>query len=190
MEVKGTETVGRLFHALRRLQELGSLPLYELGLTRQQAVVLMMMSAPPEWERPPELPLRVSDLARRLDVSPAAVSQMLTGLESRGLIERRTSKTDRRAVEVFPTEKGEELARLVQDNFDRLHARLLERMTPDEREAFVNLVARIQQLVEQETKNLCGAEPAEGEPDRRRFRRRRPAKGRNVCQANGRSTRS
>lgn len=147
----------RLFRDLGRMEELCSIPLYELGLTRPQAATLMMSSGPPDCEGDaPEHPLRVSDLARMIGVSAAAVSQMLSGLEAKGLIERRPSARDRRVVEVWPTDKGLDLAAQVKSNYERLAAKLTERLTAEESKALAGLISRIERIIEEEAASLEG----------------------------------
>ena len=48
---------------------------------------------------------RMSELARRLNLSPGAVTQMSMQLETMGLVARRMDGADRRAVIVAPTER-------------------------------------------------------------------------------------
>ena len=55
-------------------------------------------------------PVKVSDLARELDVSRQAVHKLLDGLEADQLIERRTDEHDRRAQLVTLTHRGRQLA--------------------------------------------------------------------------------
>ncbi len=55
-------------------------------------------------------PVRVSDLARELDVSRQAVHQLLDGLQREELVERRADEHDRRAQRVVLTERGRALA--------------------------------------------------------------------------------
>lgn len=55
-------------------------------------------------------PIKVSDLARELDVSRQAVHKLLDGLEADQLIERRTDDHDRRAQLVSLTHNGRQLA--------------------------------------------------------------------------------
>ncbi len=55
-------------------------------------------------------PVRVSHLARELDVSRQAVHKLLDGLEADQLVERRTDDHDRRAQLVSLTRRGHQLA--------------------------------------------------------------------------------
>ena len=54
-------------------------------------------------------PLRVSDLARRMFLRPATIVGIIDRLEVKGLVTRTRSKGDRRAVDLYLSEKGKEV---------------------------------------------------------------------------------
>jgi len=54
-----------------------------------------------------EGPVAAADLARRTGVSPAAVSQLVAGLDERGLVERRSEPGDRRRQALVLSPDGE-----------------------------------------------------------------------------------
>src|SRR5579875_2446351 len=55
-----------------------------------------------------EIPTRkVSEISRQLQVTSPTITQLLKNLEANGLVERHIDPTDRRAVEIGLTEKGE-----------------------------------------------------------------------------------
>jgi DNA-binding MarR family transcriptional regulator len=76
-------------------------------------------------------PLSMGRLADALDVSVASATGIVDRMEQRGLVERRATATDRRVLEVHPTEAGIEVFRdLGSDRRARLEtvlARLTER---------------------------------------------------------------
>lgn len=51
-------------------------------------------------------PLRLSALAEHLHIAPRSATEVVDGLEERGLIERRPDPADRRATLVAPTGEG------------------------------------------------------------------------------------
>ncbi|MSM38875.1 MAG: MarR family transcriptional regulator [Geobacter sp.] len=55
-------------------------------------------------------PMKVSDLARQMYLRPSTVVGILDRLEGKQLVTRTRSMTDRRAVDLYLTEKGHELA--------------------------------------------------------------------------------
>ena len=54
--------------------------------------------------------IRTSQISEALDLAPSTVTPLLDALEEQGLLERRRTREDRRVVQVYPTEKGWEMA--------------------------------------------------------------------------------
>src|SRR5579872_3049532 len=91
------DLIGRAARRLRR----GSLAhLGPLGLTMAQAKVLRAVASGP---------LRMADIAARLEVVPRTVTPMVDGLEEAGLVRRQADPDDRRSVLVEPTAAGRSL---------------------------------------------------------------------------------
>ena len=91
------ELVSRTARRLRR----GSMAhLAPLGLTMAQARVLRIVS---------DGPIRMADIAARLDVVPRTVTPMVDDLTGAGLVRRRSDSADRRSVLVEPTRQGRAL---------------------------------------------------------------------------------
>ena len=61
------------------------------------------------WEIHGEPGLRVKDISERLSIKPATASNLLDKIECKGLIRRDRCGPDQRVVQLFPTERGEEL---------------------------------------------------------------------------------
>ena len=68
--------------------------------------------------RPPDMrEMKVSEISKRLHVTPPTVTQLIKGLEINGLVERNGDPVDRRAVGIKLTEKGEKITRLATNDF-------------------------------------------------------------------------
>lgn len=84
-------------------------------------------------------PIRVSDLARALDISRQATHKLLDSLAADGLIDRRADEHDHRAHVVRLTSRGVEVARrasaILRDLEDELAARIGARHVAALREA-------------------------------------------------------
>jgi DNA-binding MarR family transcriptional regulator len=81
--------------------------------------------------------MSVSTLAARLGVSLATASQVVTDLETSGLVERVEDPTDRRRTLVQVAETHRDLAETLLDTRFRPVQRALDRMRPAEQRAFV-----------------------------------------------------
>ncbi|MBQ0071924.1 MAG: MarR family transcriptional regulator [Spirochaetales bacterium] len=66
-----------------------------------------------------EGPLSQKDLAEKLNVKPASVSELVTKLERKGLLERQRTEEDRRKVVLCLTEKGRSVPELKKE--DKAH---------------------------------------------------------------------
>ena len=84
----------------RRLRRGSMVHLAPLGLTMAQARVLRIVA---------DGPIRMADIAARLDVVPRTVTPMVDDLTTAGLVRRRSDAADRRSVLVEPTRHGRAL---------------------------------------------------------------------------------
>lgn len=110
----------------RTLEEAGH------GELAMSQVKLLLLVARPDQR------FKVSDVAAFLGVTNAAASRSIDRLVQRGLIDRRLSKEDRRAVDLDVTEEGQR----VLDTFAQVRSKELTRLLGDHPET------RIQQAIE------------------------------------------
>ena len=100
---RADDVVGQLSEqftrAFRRMRAGVSRELAPLGLTFSQSRVLRMIGHA-------EDPLRIGDIAARLEVAPRSATGMVDALESAGLATRRPDTVDRRSVFVELTPRG------------------------------------------------------------------------------------
>ena len=82
-------------------------------------------------------------IARELHVNRSSVTRQMTSLEENGFVTRRRSSDDRRAVEVYPTDKAQAVLPPVRAARKSWRSLLLEGMTDEEREALDVLLARL-----------------------------------------------
>jgi len=85
-----------------------------------------------------------AELARRAAVSPAAISQLLAGLEDGGLVIRDRLDRDRRRQPLALTEDGQRALRSAQTSLRAQLAGLLVAMPPPETDALARLLARLE----------------------------------------------
>ena len=82
-------------------------------------------------------------LSEWLGIDPSKTSLLVDRLESMGLIERRISKLDRRARELFATPKGEAVWRRIYPKTKAANARVMSALSAAERKTFLDLLIRI-----------------------------------------------
>lgn len=109
--------------------------LTEVGLNGYQAPYVPEICAAPG--------ITQEQLAQRLHVNRSSVTRQLTLLEKNGFITRQRSADDKRAVEVYPTEKMQRALPIVWDTFLRWRLALTEGLTEQELELLETLLERL-----------------------------------------------
>ncbi|MBO1332334.1 MarR family winged helix-turn-helix transcriptional regulator [Streptomyces sp. VRA16 Mangrove soil] len=89
----------QLLRLTRRLHRIQKRQLEPVGITPAQSRLLRALV---HYDTPP----RMADLAQRLEVVPRAVTTVVDGLESAGLVRRAPDPTNRRVIRIELTEKG------------------------------------------------------------------------------------
>lgn len=107
----------------------------KLSLTPPQHNVLSALMANPGSHQ--------TEIGRIVGYDRATVGAVLTGLESRGLVERQGSETDKRLKVLTLTRKGLTLLNASNQAMDRINQRILEPLAAHERPLFVALLARL-----------------------------------------------
>lgn len=82
-------------------------------------------------------------LAQRLHVNPSTVTRQLGALEENGYITRQRSQDDRRVVEVYPTDKMNEMLPRVRGIFADWREILAQGLTEAELETLAELMQRL-----------------------------------------------
>jgi DNA-binding MarR family transcriptional regulator len=95
------------------------------------------------WGDQKKRELTVSEISKTLQVTSPTVTQLIKGLEARGVIERRIDPTDRRVVYLHLTPKGE---MITQKSAQELHQRLnglVEYLGEEQSEQFAELLVQV-----------------------------------------------
>lgn len=100
--------------------------------------------------RPERKGMYVSELARRMRVTPPAVSRMLRGLEQRALIERVVDREDRRTTYIVLTGAGEELRHTCALHMQEYSDRVVRRMGEEDLETLLRLWNRLLDIMSEE----------------------------------------
>lgn len=96
----------------------------------------------------------VSEIAKKLKISPPAVSKMLRGLEEKKYIERTTDTKDRRNTTVRITPEGNRVRKGVHAKLDTLMNNAIERLGEENAETLVQLMVQFTELIHEESLKL------------------------------------
>jgi DNA-binding MarR family transcriptional regulator len=105
----------------------------DFGVTALQYTALSVLARHPGMSG--------AQLARRSFVSAQAGSEMISALERKGLITRAPDESNRRILRVTLTAAGERLLADCDERMDRLEARMLSRLEPDDLPVFRRILS-------------------------------------------------
>ena len=140
MDQPMTLTDHKLFRALTQFKRLGWHQHSIAGCTPSEIRVLICIKGRGDSPMPQ---ITVSEISKRLAVTPPTITQILNTLESRGLIERNMDRSDRRVIEVTLTKQGEKVTELAEGAFSAVMKRLIEYMGEDQSNQLADLLFKV-----------------------------------------------
>jgi DNA-binding MarR family transcriptional regulator len=126
----------KLFRALTQFRRLGWHQHSIAGCTPSEIRVLICIKKSGMMLPP----MTVSEISKRLLVTPPSITQILNTLEGRGLIERRMDPADRRVIMVTLTERGEQVSRQAEEAFSAVMKGLIEYLGEDQSNQLADLL--------------------------------------------------
>jgi DNA-binding MarR family transcriptional regulator/CheY-like chemotaxis protein len=123
----------------------------KLGLSQSKLAVLMYLSSEPELCASP------SALAKQCGVSRAAMTGLLDGLEQEAYVERDSHPSDRRALMVKLTPKGQQFLDWISPQDQYQLSELMSNLDDTERQKLIDLAMTMIKLAEDQT-----ADPSDG----------------------------
>lgn len=100
--------------------------------------------------------MTLTELARKLNLSPATLSETVNSLEERGLVRRSRQAGDARRIEIRATKKGNEMQNSASEEFHAFISGLFRRVSKTQREGMLTGLEQIITLSE-EDKNPAAA---------------------------------
>lgn len=82
-------------------------------------------------------------LARRIFINKSNVARQLVILEEDGFVERRPSPGDKRAIQVFPTQKAKDALPQIEDMFRRWQCFVAQDLSEEERRCLTSMLAKM-----------------------------------------------
>src|SRR5216683_6835355 len=93
--------------------------------------------------KPDATDIKVSEISKLLHVTSPTVTQLIKGLEANGLVERNIDPTDRRAVGIKLTQKGEMVTKKARDTFLASFHGLVEYLGEEQSNQLVELLSKV-----------------------------------------------
>jgi DNA-binding MarR family transcriptional regulator len=87
--------------------------------------------------------MRPSELSEHLRIAPRSTTEVLDGLEAKGLVERHPDPHDRRATLVVQTERGTELAATIRAAQGDETERVFDRLSPTDRDHLARILRKL-----------------------------------------------
>jgi DNA-binding MarR family transcriptional regulator len=113
------------------------------SLMEQKPAQILLMAKLRHAPGTPPRSLRISELASAFGITASSITQMVTGLEARGLVSRMMDATDRRVVRVVLTETGHARIDGIFKDFDSVFARLVEYMGSRKTRQLISLLSEV-----------------------------------------------
>ena len=92
----------------------------------------------------------LKEIARELDLTPGAVSQMVEHLVRMELLERYASESDRRAVSIKLSRKGKEIRAIHEDFFNQVINEFMKTVPEEKRAVFEEVLRNMHNYLENE----------------------------------------
>jgi len=109
----------------------------QIGLSPGQPKILEFLSVYDGCEQ--------KNIAESCEIEPATVSNILSGMEKNGLIEKKKKEGNRRSSFIYLTEKGKKTADEVNGIFLRIEERALRNVSKEEEETFLSMLYKVYQ---------------------------------------------
>lgn len=126
-----------LNNQIRRLLERNAIDDNEAALTGGQHAILGFLSDREDQN------VYQRDIEAEFNIRRSTASEMLKGLENKGLIIRVNDTVDTRLKRIIPTETAKELDKKIRANIKKLDARLTRGILPEEMESFYQTMKKI-----------------------------------------------
>lgn len=118
--------------------------LYKIKITIPQFFILNLLHLHQES--------RMTDIARYLKVSTAAVTGIIERLVRCGYVSRVFDPADRRIIKVKLTSKGEALAKKVEEQRQKMIINIFGKISSHERQDYLRILTRIHDILTKEAK--------------------------------------
>jgi DNA-binding MarR family transcriptional regulator len=145
MERTNNPTEQKLFRAFMQFKKAGWHQRSIEGCTPSEIRVMFCIK---KGVKPDTHDMKVSEISKHLHVTAPTITQLLKGLEAQGLIERRVDPSDRRAVGIQLTQKGERVTHKAEEAFSTTFHGLIEYLGEEQSNQLADLLSQVSRYFE------------------------------------------
>ncbi len=91
----------------------------------------------------------LNDLANLLDLDKSTMSRTVNNLVSQGLVERKTSKNDRRYIEILLTDSGNKIFNSIEDSMNNYYSNILNSLPNDKKDQVIESLGLLIKAIKQ-----------------------------------------
>ena len=140
MDITTNSTAQKLFRAFMQFHKIGWHQGSIAGCKPSEIRVLFCIKKGLKLDTPE---MKVSEISKQLHVTSPTITQVLKSLEANGLIERHIDPTDRRAVGIILTKKGEMVTQQAVDAFSASLNGLIEYLGEEQSDQLAELLSQV-----------------------------------------------
>ncbi len=115
----------------------------QVGLYRGQAILLMILSQQDGQTH--------SEIAEKLEISPAAATKVIKRMEELNYLQRRPDPRDERLSRVFLQEEGRAVSGQIRANFEQIDQVLVSSLSAQEQAALLQLLFKLYTSLQEHT---------------------------------------
>lgn len=145
MEQSQKEALMQSLHRLKKVHTWFTMP---PEISRGEFFMLHKISHLSRDASPEKPGAKITDLSVAAEMSKPAVSQMLNSLEDKNMIERVTTKSDRRVVFVRLTEQGQKQLKATIESLNRLMEQVVDELGPEDTAELTRLFEKLHGIIE------------------------------------------
>jgi DNA-binding MarR family transcriptional regulator len=128
--------IGPLLMSISRMHHIRADQFLEqVGIYRGQGILLLILTE--------EDGLTHSEVAKRMEISPAAATRVIQRMEALNYVHREPDPNDERVSRVFINEEGRAVHQAIREAFDKIDQIMLHNLTSEEQNSLTELLLKI-----------------------------------------------
>jgi DNA-binding MarR family transcriptional regulator len=144
-----TNNLEKVYKAIQKFKKISSFSEVFSDMSHSEFIMMKLIQDKTEEEKG----VKISTLSSFLMISNPAVSQMINTLETKGYVERITTKNDRRVVYVTLTKLGEANLEKACQSFVRVASDILGKMGQEDTETLLRLLDKLYRIADEYKSN-------------------------------------